>query len=134
MHAIILSINHYTTAQDNGPMWALGGVFIGAVATGLINYFLQSHQFKHNKEMFLLQNLGREKAKEYLIELLNHVKYPERKFSTLKRRIGAFNDDELRHLLLEIDALKSEKKDGEEYWYLKERENERKNATPKKYN
>lgn len=109
-----------------GPeAWALIGVVVGGLLTGLINYLLQRGQFKHNKEMYYLQNMSREKVKEYLIELLHHKKYPERKYVTLRKRIGAYSDDELRILLTEVGAIKTQSSDGIEFWYLKEREQER---------
>lgn len=114
-------------------VWALIGVLVGGLLTGFINYLLQRSQFKHNKEMYYLQNTSRENVKDYLIELLNHKKYPERKYVTLRKRIGAYSDDELRILLTEVGAIKSQSKDGTEFWYLKERESERKNAIKKGY-
>lgn len=114
-------------------MWALAGVVIGAVLTGGFNYLLQLSQFKHNKEMYYLQNMSKEKVKEYLIELLNHKKYPERKFITLRKRIGAYSDDELRIFLVEVGALTSKSYNGEELWYLKERNSERNNPSKEGY-
>lgn len=114
-------------------MWTIIGVLVGGLLTGFINYFLQRSQFRHNKEMYYLQNMSREKVKEYLIELLNHKKYPERKYVTLRKRVGAYSDEELRILLTEVGALKSQSKEGEELWYLKERDHERKNPTKKGY-
>lgn len=115
-----------------GPeIWALIGVVIGGLLTGFINYLLQRGQFRHNKEMYYLQNMSREKVKEYLLELLHHKKYPERKFVTLRKRVGAYSDDELRILLTEVGAIKTQSADGTELWYLKERDQERKNpSTP----
>lgn len=114
-------------------LWALIGVVIGAVLTGLINYLLQKAQFKHNKEMFYLQNMSKEMVKEHLIELLNHKKYPERKFVTIRKRVGAYSDEELRLFLIEIGALKVTSVEGIEFWYLKERNEERKNPTKEGY-
>ena len=115
---------------SNPAIWAIIGVVVGGLLTGLINYLLQRSQFRHNKEMFYLKNQSREKSKEYLIELLNHKTYPERKFTTLEKRIGAYQGEELRRLLIEVGALRTQSQSGEEFWYLKEREQERKN--PKK--
>ncbi|MFY0604099.1 MAG: hypothetical protein JXQ93_09120 [Flavobacteriaceae bacterium] len=121
-------------ATTIGPeTWALIGVLVGGLLTEFINYLLQKSQFKHNKEMYYLQNMSREKVKEYLIELLNHKKYPERKYVTIRKRVGAYSDDDLRILLIEVGALKSQSKDGTELWYLKERDQERNNPTKKGY-
>lgn len=113
--------------------WVLVGVVIGGLLTGGINYLLQLSQFKHNKEMYVLENMSKEKVKEYLVELLNHKKYPERKFVTLRKRIGAYSDDELRVFLAEVGAVTSKSKKGEELWYLKERNSERNSPAKKGY-
>ena len=107
-------------------LWALLGVFIGAVITGGINYFLQKNQFKHNICMFQLQNKSRENVKDILEESLWHKKFIERSFAALKKNVGGFQDDEIRKMLHEIDAIKTVRKgDGTEWWYLNERKNER---------
>lgn len=116
----------------SNEIWVIIGVIVGSILTGSINFLLQKSQFEHNKEMFYLQNISKEKVKEHLLELLNHKKYPERKYTTIRKRIGAFNDDELRVLLIEIGGIKVESK-GVEYWYLKERNDERKNPSKEGY-
>lgn len=111
--------------EKNPVFWALVGVAVGALLTGIINYVLQLSQFKHNKEMFFIQNQTKEKVKEILVELLSHLKYTDRTFEALRKRVGGHTDDEIRKLLHEVDAKKSTNKKGEEVWYLKEREVER---------
>ncbi|MFC2104462.1 hypothetical protein ACFLS4_03810 [Bacteroidota bacterium] len=111
--------------ENNPVFWALIGVAVGALLTGIINYLLQLSQFKHNKEMFFIQNQTKEKVKEILVELLNHLKYTDRTFVALKKRVGGHSDDEIRKILHELGAKKSTNKKGEESWYLKEREAER---------
>ena len=104
--------------------WTLVGVITGAIVTGFINYLLQKAQFRHNKEMYYLQNQSKEQVKEILSELLNHKKYTDRTFSLIRKRIGGYTDDELRQLLHEVGAKKTSNQQNE-LWYLKERENER---------
>ncbi len=111
--------------ENHEVFWALIGVIVGALLTGVINYILQLSQFKHNKEMFYIQNQTKEKVKEILFELLNHMKYTDRSFKALRERIGGHTDDEVRKILHEINAKKSSNNKGEEVWYLKEREAER---------
>jgi len=117
----------------SSEVWVLIGIAIGAVLTGSINYLIQRSKFEHNKEMFYLQNMSKEKVKEHLLELLNHKKYPERKFETIRKRIGAYSDEELRLILIEVGGIKVKSKNGEEIWYLKERNNDRKNPSKEGY-
>ena len=58
--------------------WALLGVVVGAIATGFFNWLLQSRQFVHDKEMFLLQNKSGFMVKSVLQEMLNHKSYTDR--------------------------------------------------------
>ena len=46
--------------------WAIVGVLVGAISTGLFNLLFQTRQFRHNKEMFQLQNKGKENVKALL--------------------------------------------------------------------
>lgn len=108
----------------SSPAWALLGVVVGGLLSGVINYLLQRGRFKHQKDMFLLENQSKEVVKELLDEMLNHRRYTDRKFAALKKPIGGYSDDEIRQLLHELKAKKIER-DGEEWWYLITREEER---------
>lgn len=105
--------------------WALTGVIVGSIGTGLFNLLLQNKQFKHNKDMFLLQNKGTEIIKNFLTEMLSHSSYTDRSFSALKAPIGGYSDDEIRQLLHEVGAKKTSRDDGTEWWYLLSRQEER---------
>ena len=116
----------------NEAYFAILGVIIGALLTGIINYLLQRSQFQHNKEMFFLQNKSKEMVKEILSDILNHKTHIDRSFKTLTKRVGGFSDDEIRLLLHEIGAKKVIRpEDYSEWWYLKEREQERVNRKGK---
>lgn len=104
--------------------WTITGVIIGSLLVGLINYILQKNQFKHNKEMFLLQNQSSEFVKDWLISKLKHKVYIERSFDALKKSIGGYSDSEIRKLLHEIKAIKYIHKDNTEWWHLQERDKE----------
>ena len=82
----------------NEAVWALAGVVLGGVLSGVINYCLQKGQFKHNKEMFLLQNQSTEVVKSLLTEMLSNEKDTDRSFEALKRPIGGFTDNEVTHV------------------------------------
>jgi hypothetical protein len=107
-------------------LWALFGVIIGALLTGIINFLLQKSQFKHNKEMYYLQNQSREQVKEIILDLLNHRSFTDRSFEAIHKRIGGYSEDAIRQMLHEVGAIPSSRKDGlGEWWYLKERAQER---------
>jgi len=105
--------------------WALAGVLVGAMTTGLINVLLQTRQFAHSREMFHLQNMARESVKTILTEMLNHRTHVERSFDALKAPIGGYADDEIRKYLHEVGAKRVTRKDNTEWWYLVSRNDER---------
>src|SRR5690606_32160894 len=91
-----------------------------------INLMLQRRQFKHEKEMHVLQNQSSENVKSLLTEMLGHKSYTDRSFDAIRRKVGGFTDDEIRQLLHEVGANKvSRNDDKKEYWYLEIREGER---------
>jgi len=119
-------MNYFETLQMSDAGWALVGVIVGAIGTGFFNWLLQSRQFSHEKEMFLLQNKSAMMVKSVLAEMLNHRIYTDRSFSALKERVGGYSDDEIRQFLHEIGAKKTSRDNGaEEWWYLASREQER---------
>ncbi|MFL0811614.1 MAG: hypothetical protein K6L76_14435 [Agarilytica sp.] len=105
--------------------WALIGVLVGSALTGLFSYALQDRQFKHNKEMFLLNNKSKEAVKNILEEMLNHRTHTDRSFEALKKPIGGYSDEEIRKFLHELNAKKVDRNDGSEWWYLLSRRDER---------
>ncbi len=106
--------------------WALGGVVIGAIASGAINLVLQGRQFAHEKEMHVLQNQSSENVKSLLTEMLSHKSYTDRSFDAIRKKVGGFTDDEIRQILHEVGAKKTARHDDmKEYWYLATREAER---------
>ena len=114
--------------MENNPVtWALIGVAVGALLTGISNYILLNVKFKQKKEMYHLENLGRENVKKNIRELLSHKGYTDRSFKTISSKIGGYRKNEIRKMLHEIDAEKAPPEDhsGEEWWYLHERKQER---------
>ncbi len=106
-------------------LWVLLGVIVGAASTGFFNWLLQKRQFDHNLAMFRLQNQGPENVKRILTDMLNHRSYTDRSFEALKQPVGGYSDEEVRQLLHEVGARRTERKDGSEWWYLLERQDER---------
>jgi len=106
--------------------WALGGVVVGALASGVINLMLQKRQFSHEKEMHVLRNQASENVKSLLTEMLGHKSHTDRSFEAIRKKVGGYTDDEIRQLLHEIGAKKVTRGNGKkEWWYLASREAER---------
>lgn len=106
-------------------IWALVGVVVGTLGTGLFNLTTQRRQFEHNKEMFLLQNRSAETVRDLLSDMLNHQTHIERSFTALRAPIGGYSDDQIRVFLHDIGAKKVARNDGTEWWYLLSRQAER---------
>lgn len=107
-------------------LWALVGVAVGAGMTGLVVWLQQSRQFAHDKEMFTLKMQSAELVKAVLAEMLNHRRYVERSFDTLKKSVAGYSDEAIRQFLHEVGARRVEREDGaEEWWYLATRQEER---------
>ena len=106
--------------------WALGGVVVGAFASGVINLMLQKRQFAHEKEMHVLKNQASENVKSLLTEMLSHKNYTDRSFDAIRKKVGGYTDNQIRQLLHEVGAKKVTRDNGEkEWWYLSSREAER---------
>ena len=114
--------------------WALAGVLLGALASGVVAVLLQRRQFAHEKSMHVLENQGKENVKTLLTEMLSHGSFVRRSFGAMRNKIGGYSDDELRKLLHEAGAKRAGSgADDDEWWYLASREDEyvaslRKNA------
>jgi len=110
----------------NEALWALSGVFVGAISSGIVSLILQHRQFSHDKDMHTLQNLGKENVKSLLVEMLSHKSYTDRSFEALHKKVGGFHESEIRQFLHEVGAKKTSRDNNtEEWWYLGSREVER---------
>lgn len=105
--------------------WAILGVIVGTIGTGFFNWLFQCQKFKHEKEMYLLQNKSSETVKSLLSDMLNQRTYVERSFTALKDPIGGFSDVQIQQFLHELGAKKIKRQDKSEWWYLISRQSER---------
>jgi len=106
-------------------IWGIIGIVLGFLGKALMDLILSRRSHESKEKMHRLENIDKENAKEILLAMLNHRKFSSRKFETLKKRIGGFTDDEIRRMLMAIEAQKlSNPKDNKEKWILKDRINE----------
>lgn len=59
-------------------------------------------------------------AESAIVRLLKHPRWAKRSFKQISARLGGFEDNELRRLLVRAGAVRFSK-DGVEYWGLVER-------------
>ncbi|WP_436516391.1 hypothetical protein [Ekhidna sp. To15] len=105
-----------------------------ALLSGLITYIIQERKLQAEKSKIREQfDLEREKLEEQyktersadaaLSKFLRHVKFRRRSFSFIKSKMGGFEDEELRRMLIRNGAIRSyEKKANKniEWWELLE--------------
>lgn len=115
---------------------------IVAIISGLITYIIQERKLQAEKSKIQEQfDLEREKLEEQykterradtaLSKFLNHVKFTRRSFSYIREKMGGFEEDELRKMLVRNGAIRSysEKKGKKiEWWELLEQYREEKDA------
>lgn len=107
-------------------IWGIIGIVLGFLGKGLFDLIRTRYSHEHTEKMYKLENQGKENIKELLSEMLNHRKYVDRTFDALKKRIGGYTDDEIRKILMELNAQKvSSTKSNKEMWFLTSRKNER---------
>lgn len=90
---------------------SLSGVAIG----GTISYLLQRNQLRHAYKLKIEELKTEHMAERTARYYLSHKGYTDRKFETLQKALGGFEDDELRKILVRAGAVRSYR--GEEEWW-----------------
>ena len=99
------------------------------IISGLITYIIQERKLQAEKEKIKEQfQREREKLEEQykterradvaLSKFLNHVKFKRRSFSYIREKMGGFEDDELRKMLVRNGAVRVMGDKGIEWWEL----------------
>ena len=84
---------------------------ITALVTGLITFAVQERRLR----MELRTEFMAEQAAKSLLET---EKWEKRSFDEIKKRLGGFEDNELRKILVRAGAVEFEASDGKELWGL----------------
>jgi hypothetical protein len=84
---------------------------ITAIVTGLVTFTVQERKLKAELRTEFM-------AEQAVNLLLQHKKWKKRSFDEIKKRIGGFDEIELRKLLVRAGAVKFEASDGGEFWGL----------------
>jgi hypothetical protein len=100
---------------------ALSSLF-GVVVGGIVSYFLQKQKLEHEFKLKLQENKTENMAEETARYYLKEDGYYERSFDHLKTKLGGFEEEELRKILVRAGAVRFIRKDDQkEYWCLVER-------------
>lgn len=92
-------------------MWEFVTAVIVAALTGYITFRVQEERLKKElKTEFMAEKVAK--------DLLSNNKWDQRSFEAIKNRLGGFEDDELRKILVRAGAVRFKGKDGEELWGL----------------
>jgi hypothetical protein len=101
-------------------LFGLLGVFVG----GLISWWLQKDRASTDLEIALEAVKTEHMAEKTAQHFLSHKGYTDRSFNLLRERLGGFEDDELRRILVRAGAIRYTRSNGDEYWRLLSREPE----------
>jgi hypothetical protein len=99
-------------------LFALLGVLVG----GLISWWLQKDRSAADFAMALEAIKTEHMAEKTALHYLNHQGYRDRSFELLSKRLGGFEGNELRKILVRAGAVRYMRKDGSEWWRLLSRE------------
>ena len=84
---------------------------VTALITGIVTFAVQERKLKSEFHTEFM-------AEQAIKSLLETEKWKKRGFSAIKKRIGGFDDEELRRLLVRAGAVRFEASDDTELWGL----------------
>lgn len=88
-----------------------------ALITGLITFAVQERKLKTELRTEFM-------AEQAAKSLLENDKWKKRSFDAIKKRLGGFDDNELRKILVRAGAISFEDSSGKEMWGLISRNKE----------
>jgi hypothetical protein len=95
-------------------LFGLLGVLIG----GLLSWWLQKDRSSTDLKIALEAIKTEHMAETTALYYLKHKGYIDRSFELLRKRLGGFEDDELRKILVRAGAVRYLREDGSEWWRL----------------
>lgn len=92
-------------------MWEFVTAVIVAALTGYITFQVQEERLKKElKTEFMAEKVAK--------DLLSNDKWTKRSFDEIKKRLGGFEDNELRKILVRAGAVRFEGENSKELWGL----------------
>jgi hypothetical protein len=108
------------TPQITTGLFGILGVLIGGLVTWWLQKDRASMDFRIALEAIKTEYMA-EKTAQYF---LSNQRYTDRSFDLLSKRLGGFEENELRKILVRAGAIRYIRKDGSEFWRLLSREPE----------
>lgn len=104
--------------MDSEVVAGLFGI-LGVLAGGLITYWLQKDRSSTDLRIALEAVKTEHMAEKTALYYLSHKGYTDRSFELLSKRLGGFEGDELRRILVRAGAVRYIREDdGSEWWRL----------------
>ena|SRR5690606_26157824 len=101
-------------------LFGLLGVLVG----GLISWWLQKDRASTDLRIALEAVKTEHMAEKTAQHFLGHKGYTDRSFQLLSERLGGFDPEELRRILVRAGAIRYKRSNGTEYWRLLSRDAE----------
>lgn len=92
-----------------------------AALTSIAAYFIQRSALHRQFDMDEAEIRTRFMAEQVAKSLLSQKTYKKRSLGAIRRRLGGFEDNALRRILVRAGAVRFIAKDGTEYWGLIEK-------------
>ena len=91
---------------------------IAALVAGICTFAIQERRLKSEERRLSMKFQSDSKALQAVTRLLSTDGWALRGFDEIQKRLGGYEGDELRRILIAAGALKAEGKDGRELWGL----------------
>lgn len=91
---------------------------IGSLIGALVAFSLQRSRIATDLAIAIESVKTEHMAEKTALHYLNHKGYTDRSFSMLSKRLGGFEGDELRKILVRAGAVRYIRDDGTEWWSL----------------
>ena len=108
------------SAELTAGLFGLLGVIVG----GLISWWLQNDRASTDLRIALEAIKTEHMAEKTAQFFLNHKGYTDRSFELLSKRLGGFEDNDLRRILVRAGAVRYIRDDQTEWWRLLSRNDE----------
>ena len=102
------------SAEVTSGLFALAGVVVG----GIFSWWLQKGRTAADLAIALEAVKTDHMAEKTALHYLNHKGYTDRSFEHLSKRLGGFEDNELRKILVRASAVRYTRENGSEWWRL----------------